>query len=43
MSSEEPPDKGHFGDNTNSAALLSVERFSSLGGSKCIVGNILGP
>ena len=39
----EPPNKGHFGDNINSADLFFVERFSSLGGSKCIVGIILGP
>ena len=35
--------KGHFGDNINSSDLFFVERFSSLGGSKCIVGIILGP
>ena len=35
--------KGHFSDDINSADLLFVERFSSLGGSKCIVGIILGP
>ena len=39
----EPLNKGHFGDNINSADLFFVERFSSLGGSKCIVGIILGP
>ena len=39
----EPPNKGHFGDSMNSADLFFVERFSSLGGSKCIVGIILGP
>ena len=38
----EPLNKGHFGDYTNSADLFFVERFSSLGGSKCIVG-IIGP
>ena len=27
--------KGHFWDNINSADLFLVERFSSLGGSKC--------
>ena len=35
----EPPNirnKGHFGDNINSADLFFVD-FSSLGGSKCIV------
>ena len=35
--------KGHFGDNTISADLFSAERYSSLGGSNCIVGIILGP
>ena len=35
--------KGHFGDNINSADLFFVERLSSLGGSECIVGIILGP
>ena len=39
----EPPDKGHFGDNLNSADLFFVKRFSSLGGSECFVGVILGP
>ena len=39
----EPPNKGYFGDNINSAYLFFVERFSSLGGPKCIVGIILGP
>ena len=34
--------KEHFGDNINSADLFVVERFSSLRGSKCIVGIILG-
>ena len=41
-----PPNEGHFGDNilyVNSANLFFVERFSSSGGSKCIVGVILGP
>ena len=38
----EPPNKGHFGDDINSADLLFVERLSSLGGSECIVGIILG-
>ena len=36
----EPPNKGHFGDDINSADLFFVER---LRGSKCIVGIILGP
>ena len=39
----EPLNKGHFGDDINSADLVFVERFSSLGGSKCIVGTTLGP
>ena len=38
----EPLNKGHFGDNINSADLFFAERISSLGGSKCIVGIILG-
>ena len=38
-----PPHKGHFGDNTNSADLSFVERFSSLRGSKYIAGIILEP
>ena len=41
-STVEPLNKGHFGDNINSADLFFVERLSSLGGSKCIVGIILG-
>ena len=32
-----PLNKGHFGDNINSADLFFVERFSSLGGFKCVV------
>ena len=39
----EPPNKGHFGDDISSADSLFVERLSSLGGSKCILGIILGP
>ena len=38
----EPLNKGHFGNNINSADLFSVERLPSLGGSKCMVGIILG-
>ena len=38
----EPLNKGHFGDYMNSADLFIIERFSSLGGSKCNVGIILG-
>ena len=36
-------EKGHFGDDTYSADLFFVERFSFLGGSKCIVRIILRP
>ena len=42
----EPPNKGHIGDNINSAVVSFVERLSSFGGSKCIrtIGKqILGP
>ena len=39
----EPLNKGQFGDIINSADLFFVERLSSLGGSKCIAGFILGP
>ena len=42
-STVEPQNKGHFGDNINLADLFFVERFSSLGGSKHIIGIILGP
>ena len=38
----ETSNKGHLGDNINSADLFFVERFFSLGGSICIVGVILG-
>ena len=38
----DPPNKGHFGDDLISADLFFVDRLSSLGGSKCIVGIILG-
>ena len=38
----EPPNKGHFGNDINPADLFFVERFSSLGGSKSIVGVTLG-
>ena len=40
----DPPNKGHLQDikdNINSADLFLVERFSSLGGSKYVVGIIL--
>ena len=39
----EPANKGHFEDNKYSADLFFVERFTSLGGSKCTAGNIPGP
>ena len=42
----EPPNKGHVGDNINSAVLSLIERLSSLRGSKCtktIRHVILGP
>ena len=32
----EPPNKGHTGDNKNSAGLSSIERLSSFRGSQCI-------
>ena len=32
----EPLNKGHIGDNINSAVVSFVERLSSFGGSKCI-------
>ena len=40
-STVELPNKGHLGDNINSAVAPFVERWSSFGGSKCIktVGN----
>ena len=31
-----------FGVSVNSATVFFIERFSSSGGSKCIVGIILG-
>ena len=36
LSIVEPPNKGHVGDNINSAVVSFVERLSSFGGSKCI-------
>ena len=42
LTTVEPLNKGHFGDNINSADLFFVERFSSLGSSKCLVGIVLG-
>ena len=39
-----PPNIRNFGDDIrNSADLFFIERFSSLGGSKCTVGIIPGP
>ena len=38
----EPPNKGHVGDNINSAVVSFVERLSSFGCSKCIGKQILG-
>ena len=32
----EPPNKGHVGDNINSAVLSFIERLSSFRGSQCI-------
>ena len=32
----EPPNKGHVGDNINSAVVFFVERLSSFGDLKCI-------
>ena len=43
MYTVEYPNKGHFGDDINSADLFFVERFSSSGDSNCIVGIILEP
>ena len=39
----EPPNKGHVGDNINSAVLSSIERLSSFRGSKCTktIGNAI--
>ena len=34
--------KGDFVDNIHSADLFFIERLSSLGGSKCIAGTLLG-
>ena len=33
----EPPNKGHFGDDINSADMFFAEKFFHLGGLKCIV------
>ena len=35
LSTVEPPNKGHVGDNINSAVLSFIERLSSFRGSKC--------
>ena len=36
LSTVEPLNKGHVGDNINSAGLSNVKRLSSFEGSKCI-------
>ena len=36
----EPPNKGHFGDNINSAVVSFVERLSSFGGSNACIRTI---
>ena len=36
------PNKGHVGDNINSAVLSFVDRLSSFGGSKCIIATCIG-
>ena len=41
MITVEPPNKGHVGDNINSAVVSFVERLSSFGGSECF-RNIIG-
>ena len=42
MERVEPPNKGHFGEEMNWDDLFFVERCSSLRGSICIAGIILG-
>ena len=39
----EPPNKGHIGDNINSAVLSFIERLSSFRGSKCTktIGHVI--
>ena len=39
----EPPNKGHVGDNINSAVLFFIERLSSFRGSKCTkaIGHVI--
>ena len=39
----EPPNKGHVGDNINSAVLSFIERLSSFRGSKCTktIGHVI--
>ena len=39
----EPMNKGQFEDDISSTDQFFIERFSSLGGSKCIIGIILKP
>ena len=43
MRAVEPPNKGHVGDNINSAVLSFIERLSSFRGSKCTktIGNVI--
>ena len=38
-----PPNKGHVGDNINSAVLSFIERLSSFRGSKCTktIGHVI--
>ena len=43
MYTVEPPNKGHLIDSIKSVDLFFFEWFSSLGGSKCIIGITLGP
>ena len=40
---KEPLNKGHFGDNINSAVLSFIERLSSFRGSKCTktIGHVI--
>ena len=42
-STVKPPNKGHIGDNINSAVLSLIERLSSFRGSRCIktIGHVI--
>ena len=42
-STVEPPNKGHIGDDINSAVLSFIERLSSFRGSKCAksIGHVI--